>query len=57
MRDAFNKAMADPELLAQAKKKMLEVDPSAGEELQGIATEIMSQPPEVIERLKRLLTE
>jgi tripartite-type tricarboxylate transporter receptor subunit TctC len=55
MRDAFNKAMADPELLAEAKKKRLEVDPTGGDELQTLATEIMSQPPEVIDRMKRLL--
>ena len=42
--------------LAEAKKKKLEVDPTAGEELQKIAKEIMSQPPDVIERLKRLFT-
>jgi tripartite-type tricarboxylate transporter receptor subunit TctC len=57
MRDAFNKAMADPQLLEEAKKKRLEVDPTGGEELQAIATEIMSQPPDVIERLKRLFTD
>ena len=57
MRDAFNKAMADPQLLAEAKKKKLEVDPTGGEELQAIAKEIMSQPPDVIERLKALFTD
>jgi tripartite-type tricarboxylate transporter receptor subunit TctC len=56
MRDAFNKAMADPGLLAEAKKKKLEVDPTGGEELQRIAKEIMSQPPDVIGRLKGLFT-
>ncbi len=55
MRDAFNQAMADPQLLAEAKKKKLESDPAGGEELQAIAREIMSQPPEVIERMKGLL--
>jgi hypothetical protein len=55
MRDAFSKAMADPQLLAEAKKKKLEVDPTSGEELQIIAKEIMSQPPEVIARMKPLL--
>jgi tripartite-type tricarboxylate transporter receptor subunit TctC len=56
MRDAFNKAMADPELLAEAKKKKLEVDPTGGEELQAIAKEIISQPSDVIGRLKGLFT-
>jgi tripartite-type tricarboxylate transporter receptor subunit TctC len=56
MRDAFNKAMADPELLAEAKKKKLEVDPTGGEELQAIAKVIISQPSDVIGRLKGLFT-
>jgi tripartite-type tricarboxylate transporter receptor subunit TctC len=55
MRDAFSKATADPQLLAEAKKKKLEVDPTSGEDLQAIAREIMSQPPEVIARMKPLL--
>jgi hypothetical protein len=55
MRDAFNRAIADPQLLAEAKKKHLEVDPTGGEALQAIAKEIMSQPPDVIERMKRIL--
>lgn len=55
MRDAFNQVMADSQLLAEAKKKKLESDPTGGEELQAIAREIMSQPPEVIERMKALL--
>lgn len=57
MRDAFNKAMADNQLLAEAKKKKLEVDPTGGEELQAIAKEIVSQPPDVIGRLKGLFTD
>jgi tripartite-type tricarboxylate transporter receptor subunit TctC len=57
MRDAFNKAMADPQLLAEAKKKKLEVDPTGGEELQALAKEIMSQPPDVIGGLKGLFTD
>lgn len=56
LREAFNKAMADPQLLAEAKKKKLEVDPTGGEELQRIAKEIMAQPPDVIGRLKGLFT-
>jgi tripartite-type tricarboxylate transporter receptor subunit TctC len=55
LRDAFSKAVNDRELLEEAKKKRLELDPISGEELQTLATEIMAQPPEVIERMKKLL--
>ncbi|HET9295304.1 MAG TPA: hypothetical protein VFP18_00275, partial [Candidatus Binatia bacterium] len=55
LRDAFSKAVNDRELLEEAKKKRLEFDPVSGEELQTLASEIMAQPPEVIERMKKLL--
>ncbi len=55
LREAYAKAMKDPELLAEAKKGKMDVDPSTGEELQALAKEIMDQPPEIIERVKKLL--
>jgi hypothetical protein len=41
--------------LDDAKKKRLELDPVSGEDLQTLANEIAAQPPEVIERMKKLL--
>ena len=55
LRDAFTKAMNDPALLADAQKRRWDLDPSSGEELETAAKEIMVQPPEVIERMKKLL--
>jgi tripartite-type tricarboxylate transporter receptor subunit TctC len=55
LREAFVKAVNDPELLADAKKKRLEFDPVSGEDLQALASEIVTQPPDVIERMKKLL--
>ncbi|MGB7951874.1 MAG: tripartite tricarboxylate transporter substrate-binding protein [Candidatus Binatia bacterium] len=55
LREAFVKAVNDPELLADAKKKRLEFDPVSGEDLQTLASEIVAQPPDVIERMKKLL--
>jgi hypothetical protein len=49
------KTVNDPELLDDAKKKKLELDPVSGEELETLAREIVAQPPEVIERMKKLL--
>ena len=47
--------MNDPELLAEAKKGRLEVERSTGEELEAMTKEIMDQPGEVIERVKKIL--
>jgi len=55
LREAFMKSVNDPELLDDAKKKRLELDPVSGEDLQTLANEIVAQPPEVIERMKKLL--
>ena len=55
LREAFMKTMSDPELLAEAKKRGFEVTPIGGEELESMAKDLMAQPPEVIERMKKLL--
>jgi tripartite-type tricarboxylate transporter receptor subunit TctC len=55
LREAFTKTVKDPAFLAEAKNKKLDIDPSSGEEVEALAKEVMSQPPEVIERLKKLM--
>jgi tripartite-type tricarboxylate transporter receptor subunit TctC len=55
LREAFMKAVRDPELLEDAKKKRLELDPVSGEDLHALAKEIIAQPAEVVERMKKLL--
>jgi len=57
LREAYAKSMKDPELLAEAKKGRMDVDPSTGDELQGLLHGIMDQPQEVIERVKKILKE
>jgi tripartite-type tricarboxylate transporter receptor subunit TctC len=57
LRAAYQKAAKDPELLAEAKKLRIEVVPMPGEELQKMAKEVMVQPPEVIERIKKLFVQ
>ncbi len=49
------KAMADPQLLDEAKKGKMEVEPVTGEELQHLAETIIDQPPAVINRVKKIL--
>jgi tripartite-type tricarboxylate transporter receptor subunit TctC len=57
LRDAFRKTMSDPAFLADVKARKFEIDPDYGEELETLAKEIMSQPREIIERMKKLLSE
>jgi hypothetical protein len=47
--------MNDPQFQEEVKKRNYEFDPVGGEELEKLAKEVISQPPEVIERLKRVL--
>ncbi len=55
LRAAFSKTLSDAELLADAKKRGWDIEPLSGEESEKLAKEIMVQPPEVIERVKKLL--
>jgi tripartite-type tricarboxylate transporter receptor subunit TctC len=55
LREAYAKAMKDPELLAEAEKRGWEVNPLTGEELESLAKEVTTQPNEVIERMKWVL--
>ena len=57
LRDAFRKTMADPAFLADVKARKLEVDPDYGEDLDTIAKQAVTQPREIVERLKKLLGE
>jgi tripartite-type tricarboxylate transporter receptor subunit TctC len=57
LRDAFNATMKDPEFLAELDKRKFDLDPTTGEELDKIVKEAMSQTPETIARLKKLLGE
>jgi tripartite-type tricarboxylate transporter receptor subunit TctC len=57
LRDGFRKTMADPAFLADVKARKLEVDPDFGEELEIIAREAVSQPRDIVERMKKLLSE
>jgi tripartite-type tricarboxylate transporter receptor subunit TctC len=56
LRQAFNQAMKDPELLAEAKKTKMDVDPTSGEVLQKLANRVLDQPTEVLARVKRILS-
>jgi tripartite-type tricarboxylate transporter receptor subunit TctC len=54
LRQAYQKALNDPELIAEAKKGRVEVRFSSGEEIEELVRKVMDQPPEVVARIKRL---
>ncbi|MGZ8497887.1 MAG: hypothetical protein ACXW5W_05630, partial [Candidatus Binatia bacterium] len=55
LRDGFNKMIADPELLAEAKKKGLDATPLSGEELDALIKEAGVPSADTIQRLKPLM--
>jgi tripartite-type tricarboxylate transporter receptor subunit TctC len=57
LRDAFVHTVKDPALLAAAQKKKWDLDPLGGAELEVVAKEVMIQPVEVIERIKKFLAQ
>jgi tripartite-type tricarboxylate transporter receptor subunit TctC len=57
LRSAFAKALSSPELVAEAKQKNTEVDLITGEELASLAKEVIVQPPEIVNQMKKLMGE
>jgi tripartite-type tricarboxylate transporter receptor subunit TctC len=55
LREAYSRALNDPQLLNEAKQSKLAVEPASGEELQALTERVLNQSPEVIERVKRLV--
>lgn len=55
LKSAFTKTLTDLDFQAQAKERKLDIEPVGGEELQTLAREVIAQPADVVERMKRLL--
>jgi tripartite-type tricarboxylate transporter receptor subunit TctC len=54
LRDAYLKAFKEPEVIEEARKKRFELTTLSGEEVEAEMRDIMNQPREVIERVKKL---
>lgn len=54
LREAYLKAFKDPEVIAEAKKGHMDLQTLTGEEVESEMKEVMNQPREVIERVKKL---
>ena len=48
MRKAFLQALADPDLLAEAKKQSLDVSPLSGADLSASIAKLYATPPDVV---------
>ena len=57
LRDAYMNMLKDPEFLAEAKKRQWEIVPVSGERLEVLAKEVINQPPDIIERMKKVMGE
>lgn len=57
LRESYAKAMRDPGLIEEAKKGQMDMEYTSGEELQSMMKDLMNQPRDVMDRVKRILTE
>ncbi|HET7008419.1 MAG TPA: tripartite tricarboxylate transporter substrate-binding protein [Candidatus Binatia bacterium] len=57
LRDAYLNMLKDPEFAAEAKKRQWEIAPVSGERLEALAKEVINQPPDIIERMKKVMGE
>ena len=55
--NAYTQMLKDPEFLADANKRQWEINPISGERLEALAKEVINQPPEIIERMKKVMGE
>ena len=55
LRDAFTKTLSDPAAVEEANKGRMDIDPASGEELEKLVKEIFDSPPDVVERVKKIL--
>ena len=55
LRDAYSRALKDPELLEEAKRRNWNVETNTGEEMAKLAQQVIDQPPQLIDRVKELL--
>jgi tripartite-type tricarboxylate transporter receptor subunit TctC len=57
LRDAYMNMLKDSDFVAEAKKRQWEIAPVSGEKLEALAKEVVNQPPDIIERMKKVMGE
>ena len=56
LRKAFDQAVADPELLAEAKRINLDIAPLTGSAVEALVASAYATPPDIIENARRSLS-
>ncbi len=57
LREAYANMLKEPEFVAEAKKRQWELAPLSGERLEALAKEVIHQPADIVERMKRIMGE
>lgn len=57
LREAYMNMTKDPEFVAEAKKRQWEIAPVSGERLEALAKEVIQQPADIVERMKKIMGE
>ena len=57
LRAAYARAMRDPSLIDETRTGQMDMEYTPGEDLQSLMKDIMDQPSEVIERVKKILSD
>jgi tripartite-type tricarboxylate transporter receptor subunit TctC len=57
LRASFLKTLQDPEFLAEAKKRGLDIEATSGAEIQGLVEQLYATPTETIERVRKIFAE
>ena len=57
LREAYANMLKEPEFVAEAKKRQWELAPVSGERLEALAKEVIHQPADIVERMKRIMGE
>jgi tripartite-type tricarboxylate transporter receptor subunit TctC len=55
LREAFAKIINDPDVAVEPQKKGLDPNLVSGNEIEGLVKELIAMPPEVVQRMKKLL--
>lgn len=57
LRDSFNATMADKDFLAEASQRGLEIDPTTGEEIEGLVARLYATPAPIVERVRKVFAQ
>ena len=57
LRESFTATMKDPEFLAEANRRGLDIDPIAGEEVEGLVRQLYATPAETVQRVREIFVD